>query len=117
MSNVTVRIKPQSKLIADKVMGWKLDQYGFWVAEPFDLDAETEFNPTETLDDARLVMEKLREEGEIELYANNKGYAFSFKRFGDDFAIATLHDSPMMAICLTALKAKGVEINGSVFQK
>jgi hypothetical protein len=89
-----LRIDEIDRLVAEKVMGWELCDYGFWETEVGPLDSETEFNPSTDISDAWLVLEKSGFHGEV---GDIGGDANSFP----------------MAICLAALKAVGIEVVGT----
>jgi hypothetical protein len=96
------------RLVAEKVMGWKLCKYGFWETEFGDLDSESEWNPTESLDDAWVILDKFED---YELYASSfkNEYRCKVKKNGEWFS-AESSESSAIAICLAALKAYGIEV-------
>jgi Phage ABA sandwich domain len=96
------------RLIATKVMGWKLCKYGFWETEFGNLDSETEWNPTESLDDAWVILDKF-EEYELNASPFKNEYRCKVKK-NDEWFLAESTESSALAICIAALKAYGIEV-------
>lgn len=119
-------------LVATKVMGFVERKNDFGVTYLFDdpnenaylmLDTHSEFNPSEDIEDAWMVVEKLNEMGHgVEIYTekgfnpkvviygdNSKGVFDSFR--GSYVLCASHGDYVPHAICLAALKAVGVEVD------
>ena len=105
------------KLIAEKVMGWKLierslrDSEGHYDALCWDKGnmEESYFRPSTKLEHAWKVVECLREnEVYLQIYTNGmEGYEVVYL---DDLEIASFKsDSISMAICLAALKSVGID--------
>jgi Phage ABA sandwich domain len=104
-----MNLREIDRLVAEKVMGWKLCKYGFWETEFGDLDSETEWNPTESLDDAWVILDQF---DDYELYGSPFKNEYRCKVKKDDkWFSAESSESSALAICLAALKAVGVEVN------
>lgn len=122
-------------LIAEHVMGWKLCFYdtGKYASTPddyenassndgwlwegrTDIDLEAwQFRPTTSIADAWLVVEKMKEKGlhcDIVVRVNGH-YGCEFEDrycIGEHDTLYSEGDTAPMAICLSALKALGVEV-------
>lgn len=111
------------RFIAEKVMGWKLEQYfedGCYITDEwrakenkFVCDIEN-FKPSTNIQDAWIVVEKLREQNiftDIRMTSNGKYEVSMYELYDQDFewlAIGVSDRNVSLAICLAALKAVGV---------
>jgi len=111
--------------IAIEVMGFteKKDNDGKLIAirdEPNDYDYfidenEFEFNPSEDIGDAFLVVERMKEldyDAYIEVGATGDSYSCEFAHVAEYHKREShVYDSMPMAICLAALKVVGVDVD------
>lgn len=103
-------------LVAEKVMGWKDDPYHpsiYWQMDEAHFRSKEEFSPLTSISAAFEVVEKMIESGHCVKIDFNAGgsWQVEFQDFGPGGEIhAAQADELPEAICLTALKAVGVEI-------
>lgn len=108
--------------IAKKVMGWKKGELN-WTIDELWIDSKGsykyvgKFSPSTNISDAWQVVEKMRKEGFVahinvhpnrytcEIYKNIEGYY--------NFICKQEAETAPLAICLSALRAKGIDIDGS----
>jgi hypothetical protein len=107
-----LRINAVDKLIAKEVMGWRLCHYGFWETEFGELDSESEWNPSENINDAWIVLEKLRDERNIllDIVTAPSSFRVEAVKLGEGVIHVQIESTAPMAICIAALKAYGVEV-------
>jgi hypothetical protein len=103
------------RLVAEKVMGWKVE-YGELGHEHFTENGEIKFLPfySTNISDAWQVVEKLKLEficKVIGLTNDHKDWFCSFTPIGlGAYGNAAYAETAPLAICLSSLKVKGVEI-------
>ncbi|WP_049680939.1 BC1872 family protein [Peribacillus loiseleuriae] len=105
------------RLIAEKVMGWTSDGYLYHDMITGDMCSINEFRPSEDLEDAWLIVEKIsygNTELIFDLELRYKGFwAYFTDGKSDDYSSEQEKTAPL-AICVAALKATGVNIEEEV---
>ncbi len=103
-------------LVAEKVMGWELSWLGTDWREETNANthhhkrSKGDFLPSTNIQDAWLVVEKLKVEYWIEINVGEK-YLCDIGKYGIPGTIVQIEaETASLAICLAALKAVGVEV-------
>ena len=123
------KLRKIDALVAEKVMGWRLDERGygatFWVdengkvkraAEPCSIDfcSCEVFSPSTEISDAWKVVEKLYKTKGLRMFIGLQFPPLVMARVMDDVGDWIGHgvdeETAPLAICLAALKAIGVDI-------
>ncbi|WP_163583300.1 BC1872 family protein [Gracilibacillus saliphilus] len=104
-------------LVAEKVMGWgtqKFKNIGIIQAytEDDEISIPDDFCPTENIEDAWKVVDKMKDDRFTIVFTNGK-YKNLVIFWENDLTLAAsiYHESITTAICLAALKALGVEVS------
>lgn len=111
------------KLVCEKVLGFKYhspsiyEPTGTFCAEYYiDSEGKTyyDFSPSESMQDVWFIIEKLKQDEQYYFILQNGDYYDYECTFRDYFTkeeFIAEDDSAPMAICLSALKVRGVDIN------
>lgn len=101
-------------LVAEKVMGWDTQEFKnirtvIAYVEGDEITISEDFCPTEDIQDAWKVVEKLKDKYTFSIYQVKEKYSVSFESLYRATHSGN-HEDVSMAICLAALKAVGVEV-------